>query len=110
MKGTPAKYLGKIIGKENFRAYIYSADGNKKLVESWDEFELHMSTGLWFSKKADVIAIQKAKEEQALKPKRTRKQKVDSEPLPSEANEEFLKDDAFGFEVQPEQEGSLANA
>ncbi len=106
MKGTPAKYLGKIVGKENFRAYIYSAEGNKKLVESWDDFELHMATGLWFSKKEEVIAIQKAKEEQALKPKKTRKQKVENEPLPSAENESFLNDDAFGLEVKPEHEAA----
>lgn len=112
MKGTPAKYLGKIIGKENFRAYIYNAEGSKKLVESWDEFELHMATGLWFSKKADVIAIQKVKEEQALKPRRVRKPKIDpiDEILPSEENKQFLNDDVFGFEVKPEHEGSVANA
>ena len=111
MKGTPAKYLGKIVGKDNFRAYIYATDGAKKLIESWDDFEAHMATGLWFAKKSDASEIKKIKEEQESKPKRTRKTKSDiQETLPSEANEEFLNDDAFGFEVQPEHEGSVVTA
>ncbi len=42
-------YLGRIVSKENFRAYIYSPDGSQKLVESWDEYEKHMETGLWLA-------------------------------------------------------------
>lgn len=111
MKGTPAKYLGKIIGKDNFRAYIYCTDGSKKLIESWDDFEAHMATGLWFAKKSEALAIKKVKEEQAAKPKRTRKPKAEAptESFEDEENEALL-DDGFGFEVKPEYEGSVVNA
>lgn len=55
MKETPAIYQGRIVSKNNFRAYIYASDGSQKLVESWDEYERHMETGLWFSLKEDAI-------------------------------------------------------
>lgn len=54
MEGKPAIYLGRLVSKENFRAYIYAADGVQKLVESWEEFESHMQTGLWFSSLDDL--------------------------------------------------------
>lgn len=51
MKGAPAIYFGKIISKEHFRAYVYGSDGSRKLVNSWDEYQKHMETGLWFAVK-----------------------------------------------------------
>lgn len=60
MKGEPARYLGRIVSKEHFRAFIYGADGQKKLVESWDSFEAHMQTGLWFASKHDAESIAQA--------------------------------------------------
>lgn len=49
MQGAPAIYLGKIVNKDHFRVFIYSSNGDKKLVESWDEYESNMKTGVWFS-------------------------------------------------------------
>jgi hypothetical protein len=49
MDGTTAIYLGKIVDKKHFRVFVYSADGQKRLVESWKEFESLMETGLWFA-------------------------------------------------------------
>ncbi len=54
MKDVTAIYLGKIVSKKNFRAYIYAPDGSQKLVESWDSYEKHMETGLWFATKEDA--------------------------------------------------------
>jgi|GEM_PF-2306517 len=45
------KYNGKMIPKKGFRVYIYSRSLEKKLVNSWDEFESHVATGLWFVEK-----------------------------------------------------------
>lgn len=56
MEGIPAIYLGRIVSKEHFRTFIYAADGAKKLVESWDEYERNMESGLWFSLKKDALA------------------------------------------------------
>lgn len=55
MDGNPAIYLGRIVPKHNFRAYIYGSNGRKKLVESWDEFESCMQSGLWFATASDEI-------------------------------------------------------
>lgn len=75
MKGTPAIYLGRIVPKENFRAFIYAMDGSKRLVESWDEFEANMQSGLWFATAEDAkaripVAEEKPKAARARKPKK----------------------------------------
>lgn len=71
MEGVPAVYLGRLVSKENFRAFVYAIDGGQRLVESWEEFEQHMETGLWFSTKED--ALRRIPVE---KPKRSRRVEV----------------------------------
>lgn len=56
MDGVPANYLGRLVSKEHFRAFIYAPDGTKRLVESWAEFEANMQTGIWFATAADATA------------------------------------------------------
>ena len=56
MDGIPAIYLGRIVKKEGFRAFIYGPNGSQKLVESWDAFERHMESGVWFSSKKDAAS------------------------------------------------------
>lgn len=46
--------MGRMVPVENFRAFVYGIDGKKKLIDSWKEFESHMSTGLWFPTKAEA--------------------------------------------------------
>lgn len=70
MDGAPAVYLGQIVSKENFRAYIYANDGSRKVVNSWDEFVSHMESGLWFATPEECKG---AEEVPAEKPKRVRK-------------------------------------
>ncbi len=73
MKDVTAIYLGKIVSKKNFRAYIYAPDGSQKLVESWDSYEKHMETGLWFATKEDAelskISSEPEKPKQYIPPK-----------------------------------------
>ena len=57
MTGEYIDYLGRKVLKEGFRAFIYGF-GIRKIANSWDEFEKHMATGLWF-----------ATEDEAVKPK-----------------------------------------
>jgi hypothetical protein len=57
MEGTPAIYQGRILSDMDrmyFRAYIYDSKGCKKLINSWNEFEHHMETGIWFSSLDDL--------------------------------------------------------
>lgn len=68
MDGVPAIYLGRIVSKEHFRVFIYAPDGSQKIVNSWDDFEKHVETGLWFSTKEDAMTRIPVE-----KPKRVRK-------------------------------------
>lgn len=56
-------YNGMDVPKEAFRVFIYGIDGAKKLVNSWIEYEAHLSTGLWFSKLSDVPEKETIKED-----------------------------------------------
>ena len=92
MKGVPAVYLGRIVEKEHFRVFIYGFNGDKKLIESWDDFEAHMENGLWFSEPVPIIPQEELPIDEPVieKPKRSRKSasRVDAEV-------EVVKDDDF---------------
>ena len=75
MDGVPAIYLGRIVSKENFRAFIYSPNNQEKLVNSWEEFEREIATGIWFVDKAD--AIKPLEKEEDSKPRQKRMAKQD---------------------------------
>lgn len=47
-------YLGRVIPKSDFRVFIYGHDGALKLVDSYEEYEIHMETGNWFPELKDV--------------------------------------------------------
>ena len=100
MDGVPANYLGRLVSKNNFRTYIYAPNGSQKLVESWDAYEQHMETGLWFATKEDATASVVIIEPP--KPKRERKSptiKV-GEPNSEEDALKNVPDDSLGHEVQ----------
>jgi hypothetical protein len=42
-------YQGRMVPKESFRAFIFNAQGEKKIVNSWDDYEAHLSTNEWFN-------------------------------------------------------------
>ncbi len=54
MNENPAVYQGRVVSKKHFRVFIYGATGDKKLVESWEDYERHMATGIWFSSLSDI--------------------------------------------------------
>lgn len=68
MESAPVYYLGKPIQKKHFRTYIYGVNGEKKLVESWDEYEAHMQTGIWLDT-LDAIAEKIESKRKPRKPK-----------------------------------------
>lgn len=107
MEGTPAIYLGKIVSKKNFRAYIYAPNGDRRLVESWEEFEANMQSGVWFASIEDVqqskIDQEKTKEKLPSKSKKKLKGKVELlEPVQEIDEGEISKDelDDMVFEVK----------
>ena len=51
MQKETVVYDGRIVPKEGFRVFIYSFDNQTKLVESWDEYQEHISSGIWYAKK-----------------------------------------------------------
>lgn len=77
MEGTPAIYLGRLVSKENFRAFIYAPDGNQRLVESWAAFEANMQSGVWFATPEDAKASIALSEKAAAKPRASRSKKVE---------------------------------
>jgi hypothetical protein len=89
MDGMVARYLDRVVSKENFRVFIYDVCGTTKLVESWEEYERHMQTGLWFATLEEYQAFDSfkddlektiVKEETVIaKPKRQMKRKEDVE-------------------------------
>ena len=60
--GETVLYLGRVIAKEGFRAFIYGFENREKLVNSWEEFEKDIASGLWFSEKSKVPATNKTKQ------------------------------------------------
>ena len=41
-------YLGRWVDREHFRAFVYKSGGDKKLANSYSEFESLLASGLWF--------------------------------------------------------------
>lgn len=111
MKGTPAIYLDRIVEKKNFRAFIYGANGERRLVESWEEFEANMQSGVWFATVEDAQASKAVIEEEnepevdekpKAKPRAKPKPKPASKPQPvpvEDDAEDVLPDDDTVFEV-----------
>jgi hypothetical protein len=104
MSASPAMYLGKVIDKKNFRAFIYGANGERRLVNSWQEFEANMQSGVWFATIEDAVSSKEvAKEEPKKKqPKRKIKSLSSFKPVlveePEDADD-VLPDDNSVFEI-----------
>ncbi len=60
-----AIYMGRVVPQANFRTFIYGPEGKTKLVNSWSEYQLEMSSGVWFATKeeADKVVVPKESEE-----------------------------------------------
>lgn len=41
-------YLGRWVPRDSFRAFVYNS-GDKKLCNSYDEYQLSVSSGQWFA-------------------------------------------------------------
>ncbi len=112
MEGTPAIYLGRIVEKKNFRTFIFSSSGEQRLVESWEEFEANMESGVWFATVEDAEAskapandlVQEEEKPLAAKAKSKSKPKPKPKAKPAflevaEDAEDILPDDGSVFEV-----------
>lgn len=61
MSDVMVQYDGRYVPKKGFRTFIYGFDNTVKLVNSWEEYEQDMCSGLWFAKASDVPANLKSK-------------------------------------------------
>ncbi len=52
-------YLGRMVPKRGFRAFIHHSDGRKKIAESYDEFELFINSDGWFATQEEAEAPKK---------------------------------------------------
>lgn len=100
MDGTPAMYLGRIVSKENFRAFIYAPDGSQRLAESWEEFEANMQSGVWFATPEDAKGSVAEKPKDAPKPRPSRAKKVvEVAPADEDLEDEEAPPEDAAFEV-----------
>ena len=49
-------YLGRMIPKKGFRAFVYGFNDKTKLVNSWEEFEESIHSGIWFDSILKVLS------------------------------------------------------
>lgn len=54
-------YDGRLVPQNNFRVFIYGIGEDKSiishLVNSWSEYQEHIASGVWYSKKEDVTLL-----------------------------------------------------
>lgn len=53
-------YLGRWVDKEHFRAFVYGLNDQKKLANSYDEYEKLISSGIWFDSVESVKNVENA--------------------------------------------------
>lgn len=51
-------YLGRMVDKLTFRAFVYGADNTQKLAKSWIEFQALVSSGLWFAERPEDRVVE----------------------------------------------------
>lgn len=61
IKNEMVKYDNRIVPKQGFRAFVYNVDGQRRMANSWNEFESYVQTGIWFSSKQAALEKQKLK-------------------------------------------------
>ena len=49
-------YLGKMVPKASFRAFVHNAKGEEKLANSWAEYQQLLDSCVWFAQKQDADA------------------------------------------------------
>ncbi len=49
------EYLGRLVDKLTFRAFVYNRDGSQRLAKSWNEFQELVAGGVWFAQKVEQL-------------------------------------------------------
>jgi len=84
-------YNGQHVPKNHFRTYIFNVNGEKKLVESWKDYEFHIDTGVWFKSIDELPKTEKRKY--------TKKRSEEMTHQTQESEQEYTGDD-LGYEVE----------
>lgn len=100
MKEAPAIYCDRVVSRENFRAFIYGHCGKTKLVNSWDEYEAHISTGIWFDRPEEVKEVVEVVQE-IKKPSRKASSKKVKEAKELVDRDEVLEKEEMRVEQSP---------
>jgi hypothetical protein len=62
---TLVNYMGNMVDKNSFRVFVYGANGEKKLANSWEEYQELICSGVWFTTKESAESVvSDAKEEE----------------------------------------------
>jgi hypothetical protein len=59
------QYLNRWVDKRYFRVFVYQKDC-QKLVESYDEYQQEIKSGLWFNTKEEAMKPKKRKEKESV--------------------------------------------
>ncbi len=85
MDSTPALYCGRMVEKQNFRAFVYGPTNAKRLVNSWDEFQEAMQTGVWFAEPQEPCTDTVCEKPKAKTTKPKKETPKDDDFLPKDA-------------------------
>jgi len=55
MKNEQVLYDGRLVSKDGFRAFVYNENGDRRLTNSWDEFQKNIKSGLWFENPVEKL-------------------------------------------------------
>lgn len=90
-------YLGRWVDKEHFRAFVYGLNDQKKLANSYDEYEKLISSGIWFDSIESVKKIE------------SNQQKNVEDELKTEKNTNLIEDFAEKSQNPKKQSKSYKN-
>ena len=48
-------YLGRVVPKAGFRAFVYGLENKSMLVNSYEEFEKAITSGIWWPSKDHIL-------------------------------------------------------
>lgn len=50
-------YMGNMVDKNSFRVFVYGVNGEKRLAESWEEYQDLICSGIWFTTKESAESV-----------------------------------------------------
>lgn len=85
LKEPQFMYLGRMVNKLHFRAFVYSNEG-EKVAEGYDDFMDLINSGIWFSTKEELAVSNAKPKRKNSKKDKVEPQKEELEEIPNEVN------------------------